>query len=69
MQSESQKNNDPCAVCDTDLFINEQYTHRIGLVDGDEEVLGWMCPFCRSEFDIDGHVQILLGSTNIKGKA
>lgn len=74
MLSENQKNNsnkknDPCAVCDENLYINSEYSHRIGLVDEDESVLGWLCPFCRSEFDIDGHLQILLGSTNIKGKA
>lgn len=49
--------------------MNAEYTQRVGLLDGDEEVYAWMCPFCRSEFDLDGKVLLLNGSGDIKGEA
>ena len=49
--------------------MNAEYTQRVGLLDDDEEVCAWMCPFCRSEFDLDGKILLLNGSGDIKGEA
>ena len=44
---------DLCPVCDGDLYYNDEFTQRIGIINttGDHEVLGWICPHCKSEFD------------------
>lgn len=60
---------DPCPVCDADLYYGKDLTKRCGLVDEYDKIVGWLCPFCMSEFDdYDNVVEIF---TNIaqKGKA
>ena len=44
---------DPCIVCDKNLYYNADYSKRVGLIDSDSVILGWMCPFCTSEFTAD----------------
>jgi len=76
-QSESQKKpkkskkalKDPCPVCDEDLYLDIDFTQRVGLLDNDEDVYGWMCPYCRSEFDIDGEIVRLFRDGKIQGNA
>ena len=46
------KKKDPCLVCSKDLYYDTEYSKRVGLIDEDDNILGWMCPFCRSEFTI-----------------
>ena len=41
---------DNCVVCGKDLYHNDEFTKRIAMMDNDDEVVGWMCPFCFSEF-------------------
>jgi CRISPR/Cas system-associated protein Cas10 (large subunit of type III CRISPR-Cas system) len=60
---------DPCDVCDEELYLDGEYTQRIGLVGDMDEVEGWMCPHCRSEFDLDGKIKNLGGTSNISGEA
>ena len=45
---------DPCAVCNGELYLDEQFSQRIGLKDDYDEIFGWMCPHCRTEYDLDG---------------
>ena len=40
---------DNCVVCGKDLYHNDEFTKRIAMMD-DDDVVGWMCPFCFSEF-------------------
>ena len=40
---------DPCMVCEEDLYYSEKYSRRIALTEK-EEVVGWVCPYCFSEF-------------------
>ena len=76
-QSENQKKlkkskkalKDPCPVCDEDLYLDIDFTQRVGLLDNDEDVYGWMCPYCRSEFDIDGEIVRLFRDGKIQGNA
>ena len=44
------KKKDPCLVCSKDLYYDAEYSKRVGLIDENDNVLGWMCPYCRSEF-------------------
>ena len=60
---------DPCQVCDNELYMDDKYTQRIGLIDDTDEVYGWLCPHCKSEFDIDGKITSLNGKGNISGEA
>jgi len=60
---------DPCPVCDKDLYLDSEYTSRVGLLDDDEDVYGWMCPFCMSEFDMEGDVTRLFRDGKIGGNA
>ena len=59
---------DNCPVCSKNLYLNEEYTQRIGIVDEEDEVLGWMCPHCKSEFDVDSKLLKLMGFTT-RGEA
>jgi peptidoglycan L-alanyl-D-glutamate endopeptidase CwlK len=53
LHTKKKKENDKdlCPVCDKNLYYNEKYTQRIGIINtiGDHEVLGWICPHCKSE--------------------
>ena len=61
---------DPCEVCDRNLYYNSEFSRRIGLVDEDCEVLGWMCPFCGSEFTENNELMKLkLEYDGIEGQA
>ena len=47
------KNRDLCPVCDENLYHDNQITKRIGLLaDDDYTIEGWMCPHCKSRFDL-----------------
>ena len=43
-KKKGKKSKDPCPVCDKELFFNEDYSKRAGLLDDNEECVGWMCP-------------------------
>ena len=60
---------DPCVVCDGELYLDGEYTQRIGLIGEKEEVYGWVCPHCSSEFDMKGKITSLNGENNISGEA
>ena len=60
---------DPCPICNKELHLNHEYTQRVGLLGDFEEVIGWMCPHCKSEFDEDNHLTKFLGEGNIRGEA
>ena len=60
---------DPCPICDQELHLNHEYTQRVGLIGEFEEVIGWLCPHCRSEFDTEDHLTKFQGEGNIRGEA
>jgi RNase P subunit RPR2 len=61
---------DPCTVCDRNLYYNSDFSRRVGLVDDDNEILGWMCPFCGSEFTEDNElVTLKIKYDGVEGKA
>ena len=71
IKKRKQNNEDLCPVCEGNLYHNESFTKRIGIVDttGNHDVIGWICPHCKSEFDADNHLTKFLGEGNIRGEA
>ena len=67
--TERKKVVDPCPICDKELHLNHEFTQRVGLLDRFDEVVGWLCPHCSSEFDVEDHLIKFLGESNIRGEA
>ena len=68
-KTKHKKIKDPCAVCDEELYLDGDFTQRVGLINDMDKVEGWMCPHCKSEFDLDGKITNLGGTSNISGEA
>ena len=69
-KKKNQKNKDLCPVCDENLYYDEQITKRIGLLANDDyTVEGWMCPECKSRFDINDKLTYINASNNMPGNA
>ena len=66
-KKKKRKNRDLCPVCDENLYYNNDTTQRVGLLaEDDYSIEGWMCPFCKSRFDIkDNLVNINHSAINI----
>ena len=62
------KTKDPCFICEKELFFNNKFSLRIGVVDKGE-VEGWICPHCRSEFDLKNNILYIYGQDYAKGDA
>ena len=60
---------DPCPICSKDLYLDETFTQRVGLLGDDDDVIGWLCPHCNSEFDVDNHLTKFKGENGIRGEA
>ena len=60
---------DFCPACDKNLFLNKNISKRIGLLDENEDVIGWLCPFCKTEFNFNEKVIHLMGNEEIRGEA
>ena len=60
---------DLCEVCDFDLYHNDRFTKRVGMVGSGKKVTGWMCPNCESEFDFDNKIVYIYGQNSVKGDA
>ena len=67
--TEKKKIIDPCPICNKELYLNHEFTQRVGLLGDFDEVIGWLCPHCNSEFDTDNHLVKFLGEGNIRGEA
>ena len=60
---------DPCPICSQELHLNEEYTQRVGLLGNYDEVIGWLCPHCKSEFNTDNQLTKFMGEEGIRGEA
>ena len=67
--TEKKKIIDPCPICSKELHLNHEYTQRIGLLDEFDEILGWICPHCRSEFNIENQLTKFMGESGMRGEA
>ena len=68
-KTKTEDSKDPCPVCKEELYLNEEYTQRIGLIDDLDKVIGWICPHCKTEYDTDTKIVRFLGSPEIGGEA
>jgi len=59
-KKKGKKTKDPCSVCDKELYINEDYSSRVGLLDDNDACVGWMCPYCNTEFDFNNKVTYIM---------
>ena len=69
LKSKKKKAKYPCQVCDAELFYNKRFTQRVGLINDDDDVIGWMCPHCKSEFDFDNRPVVIYGVKSDIGEA
>ena len=60
---------DPCPICSKDLYLDDTFTQRVGLLGDYDDVIGWLCPHCRSEFDVDEHLTRYKGTDVMTGEA
>ena len=60
---------DPCPICSKELHLNDEFTQRVGLLGDFDDVIGWVCPHCSSEFDVDDHLTKFLVEGYIRGEA
>ena len=60
---------DPCPVCYYDLHLNERRSKRIGIIDSRDNVTGWLCSKCKTEFDLDNKIVMLFTEMEIRGEA
>ena len=67
--TEKKKIIDPCPICSKELHLNHEFTQRIGLLDDFDEVIGWLCPHCRSEFNKDDQLTKFMGEDGMRGEA
>ena len=52
---------DLCPMCSESLYLNDEYTQRVGLLDEDDYCCGWMCPHCDGMFDTDNNLTGIQG--------
>jgi uncharacterized protein with PIN domain len=52
---------DLCPMCNESLYLNDEYTQRVGLLDEDDYCCGWMCPHCDGMFDTDNNLTGIQG--------
>ena len=60
---------DLCPVCDYNLHFNSKLTQRIGILDRTKDIIGWICPECSSEFDLNNNILYIYGENSVQGEA
>ena len=65
-----ERKNDKCPACDKNLYLDRFLTKKVGLLSNDDETVeGWMCPYCRSTFDLEDNLTYIKTHGNHYGKA
>ena len=67
--AKKKKNEDNCTICKKNLDLNELTSQRIGMVDEKDELCGWVCPHCNSQFDLYDIVTNIYGEMKVEGEA
>ena len=67
----TQKRNrkDNCPICKNDLYLNSKMSKRVGILNEFDEIDEWMCPYCDSQFNVNGRLTVLYGLMNVEGEA
>ena len=63
------KGNDNCPICKRNLYLDNRMSKRVGILNEFDEVEEWMCPYCDSQFEINGKPTVLYGTMNVEGEA
>ena len=63
------KKKDLCPVCDYNLYFNSKLSQRIGILDDTKDIVGWICPECSSEFDLNNNILYIYGENSTQGIA
>ena len=58
---------DLCLVCDNNLYYDAEISQRIGLLEADNTIVGWICPFCETEFGNNDEIVYIYGRDSMKG--
>ena len=76
MQTNQQNNQSPLhnyeSMSEEDyanLKFNANFTQRIGVLDGTKDIIGWICPECSSEFDLNNNIVYIYGENSAQGEA
>ena len=70
MQKKKKNKKEECPACETNLYLNDKYSRKIGILDDErDEVLGWTCPYCNAQFDLDNKIMYIKGIKNGYGRA
>lgn len=67
--AKKKKNEDNCTICKKDLALNEITSQRIGMIGDNDEICGWVCPHCKSHFDLYDVVTNIYGDMKVEGEA
>ena len=68
-KTKKKKPADPCPICNKELYLDKTFTQRVGLLGDFDEVVGWLCPHCKTEYDNDTKIVRFLGNSSIGGEA
>ena len=68
-KNKAEQEKDPCPVCDYNLYFNSKVTQRIGVMDSTKDIVGWICPDCSSEFDLNDNILYIYGEDSTQGIA
>ena len=60
---------DPCKVCGSELYFDEITSKRAAIMDSRDIVVGWLCPYCKTEFDDMDNIVTLLSNIQQEGES
>ena len=60
---------DPCPICNVELVFDETTSKRCAILDANNNVVGWICPNCKSEFENDDTVVDLFTNLEVRGES
>ena len=49
--------------------LDETLQQRIGVLDESKDIVGWICPECASEFDLNNNIMYIYGEDSAQGEA
>ena len=59
---------DPCPICNSELYFDSTASKRCAIIDSKNNVVGWLCPNCKSEFEDDDTLVDIFTNVEIKGE-
>ena len=68
-QKKGTKSLEPCPVCSGELYYSEFLSQKIAIIDENDFINGWMCPWCSSRFDFDDNLTYISMPGTTQGKA